>query len=231
MSVPHKVRTYFVVGLGRFGLSLCEQLVSLGQRVVAVDERPEKVAVVADLVDYAAEMDATDEEALVKVGAKEADVAIVAIGENIEASILATALLKGLNVGQVVSRAQTALHARVLARVGAHRVIFPERDMGIRLADQFIHPWLTNFSQIPGNEYVVGELAPLPEMTNKSLKEMNFREKYGATLLLLEREGMKIFPGPTEAIQQDDRLLVVGDRKKLESWVERVQDSPSEGEV
>ncbi|PIE53983.1 MAG: potassium transporter KtrA [Dethiosulfovibrio peptidovorans] len=229
--MSQEVRTYFVVGLGRFGFSLCERLVALGQRVVAVDELHDRVAGVADLVDYAAELDATDEDALIKVGAKEANVAVVAIGENIEASILTTALLKGLNIGQVVARAQTALHARVLARVGAHRVIFPERDMGARLADQFIHPWLTNFSQIPGNEYIVGELAPLPEMMGKSLVDVNFQEKYGAMVLLLDRGGGKILPNPAETIQNGDRLLLVGDRKRLESWVERVQDRPSEGEV
>ncbi|MCF4152122.1 TrkA family potassium uptake protein [Dethiosulfovibrio sp. F2B] len=229
--MARETKMYFVVGLGRFGLSLCERLVALGQRVVAVDMDPDKVAEVADTVDYAAELDASDEEALIKVGAKEADVAVVAIGENVEASILTTAILKGLGIDRLVSRAQTALHARVLARVGADRVIFPEKDMGVRLAEQFVNPWLSNFSQIPGNGYIVGELRPLPDMVGKSLMELNFRSSYGASILLLERDDAKMMPGPDSVIREGDKLMLVGDRERLADWVDKLEKINSEGEV
>lgn len=222
-------KTYFIVGIGRFGLSLCKRLVSLGQKVVAVDNDPTKVAEIADLVDYAAHLDASDEEALIKAGAKEADVAVVTIGENIEASIMATAILKGLDIDKVVSRAQTSIHARVLARVGAHRVIFPERDMGIKVAEQFVNPWLSNFSQIPGSGYLVGELDPLEEMIGKSLVDLDFRKSFGATLLLLERSGKKIFPERDTEIFSGDRLVVVGDTEKLAGWINEVKDKDKSG--
>ena len=118
-------QTILVAGLGRFGISVCEKLAELGQHVIAVDIDKDCVEEVADIVEYCAQLDATEEDLLLKVGAKEADVAIVAIGNNIEASILATAILKGLNIPRVIARAQTAIHARVLSRVGAHKVIFP----------------------------------------------------------------------------------------------------------
>ncbi|MCF4115015.1 MULTISPECIES: potassium channel family protein [Dethiosulfovibrio] len=229
--MARETKMYFVVGLGRFGLSLCERLVALGQRVVAVDMDPDKVAEVADTVDYAAELDASDEEALIKVGAKEADVAVVAIGENVEASILTTAILKGLGIDRLVSRAQTALHARVLARVGADRVIFPEKDMGVRLAEQFVNPWLSNFSQIPGNGYIVGELKPLPSMVGKSLVDLNFRSSYGASVLLLERDDAKMMPGPDSVIREGDKLMLVGDRERLADWIYKLEKIDSEGEV
>jgi Trk K+ transport system NAD-binding subunit len=150
MGMAEKRKMVLVVGLGRFGLSLCEKLAAMGQYVVGVDADPAKVEAVADIIALAAQLDATDEDALIKVGAKEADIAVVTIGENIEASILATTIIKGFNIPLVVARAQTALHARVLSRVGAHRVIFPERDMGQKVAEQFVHPWLSSFSQLPG---------------------------------------------------------------------------------
>lgn len=222
-------KTYFIVGVGRFGLSLCSRLVALGQRVVAVDSDPSKVAEVADLVDYGAHLDASDEDALIKAGAKEADVAVVTIGENIEASIMATAILKGLNIEKVVSRAQTSIHARVLARVGAHRVIFPERDMGIKVADQFVNPWLSNFSQIPGNDYIVGELDPLAHMVGKTLMDLDFRKSFGATLLLIERDGRKIFPERDTKILSGDRLMVVGENGRLAEWIKEVAGEEESG--
>lgn len=222
-------KMYFIVGLGRFGLSLCQRLVALEQRVVAVDRDPSKVAEVADLVDYSAQLDASDEEALVKVGAKEADVAVVSIGENIEASILSTAILRGLDIERVVARAQTALHARVLARVGAHRVIFPERDMGSRLADQFVNPWLSGFSQIPGNGYIVGEIPPLAEMVGKTLFELDFRKAFGATVLLVDRKGQKLLPERDTVILPEDRLMIVGDRDRLVDWIDGVQSEDETG--
>ena len=135
-----------VVGLGRFGTALCEQLSALSQNIVAVDADKERVAAVSDYVDIAARADATDEDALVKVGAKEADVGVVAIGESLEASVLATTILKGLGIPLVIARAQSAIHARILSRVGAQKVIFPERDIGKRVAEQIVHPWISSFS-------------------------------------------------------------------------------------
>lgn len=110
------------------------------------------------------------------------------------ASILTTAILRELGVPYVMARAQTALHARVLARVGAHRVIFPERDMGMRVADHFVFPWLSQFSQVPGSELLVGKTAPRKEMVGKSLMELNFRNEYNAVVLLVDRQGEQFIP-------------------------------------
>lgn len=224
MGMAEKRKMVLVVGLGRFGLSLCEKLAAMGQYVVGVDADPAKVEAVADIIALAAQLDATDEDALIKVGAKEADIAVVTIGENIEASILATTIIKGFNIPLVVARAQTALHARVLSRVGAHRVIFPERDMGQKVAEQFVHPWLSSFSQLPGGDYLVGEVTPLHEMLGKSLAVLDFRKKYNAMVLLFDRKGSRFLPSADTVINKDDLLLIAGKKNDLDKLLLAIEE-------
>lgn len=217
-------KNYFIVGLGRFGLALCERLSALGQYVIAVDSNMERVEEIAPTVAYAACLDGTDQEALINAGAREADVAVIAIGQDLDSSILCTAIMKELEVKTVVSRAQTALHARVLSKVGATRVIFPERDLGIRLADSFANRWLTGLHRL-GGAYSVAELKPLPEMTGKPLSVLNFRQSYNVTILLFERQGEQIFPEPDTVLTHDDLLYVVGQTCDLTQWAEQLDRS------
>jgi trk system potassium uptake protein TrkA len=223
-------QTVLVAGLGRFGTALCEQLSAISQYVVAVDTDRERVASVSDYVDIAAQVDVTDEDALVKVGAKEVDVGVVAIGESLEASILATTILKGLGVPLVIARAQSALHARILSRVGAQKVIFPERDIGKRVAEQIVHPWISSFSQISGSSFFIGEVAPLAEMVGKTLSELHFRKTYNVMVLLFARDGKFLFPTADTVIGGGDRLLISGERDDIDALVERIrQESGREG--
>lgn len=212
-------KVILVVGLGRFGKALCKTLVEKKNQVIAVDRLRQPVEEVAELVDLSVQADATDVEALTKVGTKEADIAVVAIGESIEASVLATTILKDLGVPHVISRAQNALHARVLARVGADRVVFPERDMGERLALLMVHPWLSHFAQLPGSRFYVGEIKPLPEMEGKTLVELDFRTRYNAVVLNVNRSGEMFIPRGDTLIESNDRILVAGLREDLEKWV------------
>ena len=214
-------QTILVVGLGRFGVSVCEKLAELGQHVIAADIDKERVEEVADIVEYCAQLDATDEDLLVKVGAREADVAVVAIGNSIEASILATAILKGLNIPKVIARAQTAIHGRVLSRVGAHKVIFPERDAGKNLAEMLVHPWLSAFSAIPGGGVLVGEIDATSGMVGKSLMELEFRKTYNGIVLLFDRKGSRFLPKPDTVIQEGDKLLVAGSDEDIATMIEK----------
>ncbi len=216
-------QTVLVAGLGRFGTALCEQLSALSQHVVAVDSDKERVASVSDYVDIAAQVDVTDEDALVKIGAKEADVGVVAIGESLEASVLATTILKGLGIPLVIARAQNALHARILSRVGAQKVIFPERDIGKRVAEQIVHPWISSFSQIGGSPFFVGEVAPLAEMVGKTLSDLHFRKTYKVMVLLFARDGQFIFPTADTVIGGGDRLLISGEKDDIDAIVERIR--------
>ncbi len=212
-------KVILVVGLGRFGQALCRTLVEQKRQVIAVDRSRQPVEEMAEVVDLAVQADATEMDALVKVGAKEADIAVVSIGGNIEASILATTILRDLGVPHVIARAENAVHARVLARVGANRVVFPEKDMGERLALLLIHPWMSHFAQLPGSLVHVGEIRPLPEMEGKTLAELDFRTRYNAVVLNVNRDGQRFIPRADTLIEQGDRILVAGLREDLEKWV------------
>ncbi len=214
-------QTILVIGLGRFGISICEELVESGQYVIAADLDKEAVEKISPLVDFCAQLDATDEDLLVKIGAKEADIAVVAIGSSIEASILITTILRGLGIPRVISRARTPLHAKALARVGAHKVVFPERDMGRKLADLLVHPWLSTFSPVPGYGFLVGEMKALPSMLDKPLAELDFQNRYNGILLLLERDGERFLPRPGSLIREGDRLLVAGMEEDIEKLIEK----------
>lgn len=214
-------QTILVVGLGRFGVSVCEKLAELGQHVIAVDIDKQRVEEVADVVEYCAQLDATDEDLLVKVGAREADIAVVAIGNNIEASILATAILKGLNIPKVIARAQTSIHGRVLSRVGAHKVVFPERDAGKNIAETMVNPWLSAFSAVPGGGVLVGEIEASAGMVGKSLMELEFRKTYNCIVLLFDRKGSRFLPRPDSVIQEGDKLLVAGTGEDIAQMMEK----------
>lgn len=217
--MTNKEKTILVVGLGRFGQALCRTLAEQDTRVIAVDRSRQPVEEMSDVADIAAQADATESEALLKVGAREADIAVVAIGGNVEASILATTILKDLGVPYVIARAENAVHARVLARVGANRVVFPEKDMGERLALLMVHPWVSRFAQLPGSDFYVGEIRPIPEMEGKTLSELDFRRRYNAVVLNVNRSGRRFIPSAETVVEEGDLILVAGRREDLEKWI------------
>lgn len=216
-----KKQTVLVVGLGRFGFSLCEKLSELGQYVMAVDSRKDRVESVASLVDFSAQLNATEEELLTRIGAKDADVAVVAIGEDIESSILATAILRGMGIPTVIARAQTNLHARVLARVGVDKVIFPERDMGRRLAESIVNPWTADFTSMSGRDFLVGEVAVLPSMVGKTLMEADFQKTYNGVVLLFDRKGRRFLPRYDTVMEEGDKILLAGSEENIKKLMEK----------
>jgi trk system potassium uptake protein TrkA len=217
------VKSIIVIGLGRFGSALCERLKAHKMTVIVVDRDKEKVEAMADVADLAAQLDSTDKEALTKIGTKEMDVAVVAIGEDVESSILTTAILKEFDIPQIISRAQNPLHARILARVGAHKVIFPERDMGWHVADLIANPWLQGFSQLPRSDILIGEIKPTEEMIGKSLAGLQFSDRYGAVVVLAERGGEKFLPKANYTIEREDRLTIAGSRDDIKKLMERYE--------
>lgn len=219
MTVKSENKVILVAGVGRFGQAICKSLAGQKNQVIAIDRSRQHVEEIASIVDIAIQADATDMEALLKVGAKEADIAIVAIGDNIEASILATSILKDLGVQNLIARAQNAIHARVLTRVGASQVVFPEKDMGERLALLLVNPWMSQFTQLPGSSFHVGEIRPLPEMEGKSLAKLNFRARYNAVVLNINRSGERFIPQADTVIEAGDRILVAGLKEDLKKWV------------
>ncbi|NLG69609.1 MAG: TrkA family potassium uptake protein [Firmicutes bacterium] len=208
-------RQFVVIGLGGFGSSVAATLYELGQEVLAADSSEERVQEMAPYVTHAVQVDATDEQALKALGIRNFDVAVVAIGD-IEANILATSLVKGLGVPYVVARAVSEVHGRVLERVGADRVVRPERDMGIRVAHTLLSGNLIEYVElIPG--YSVVEVMARERFVGRSLRDLDLRAKYGINILAIRR-GDRVLPvpSPDTVIQPGDILLAMGEDERLE---------------
>jgi trk system potassium uptake protein TrkA len=205
------LKQFAVLGLGRFGSSLAKTLYGLGHDVLAVDEREEVVQDISDSVTHAIQADAADESTLRSLGLRNFDVAIVTIGSDIQASILVTLILKELGVKYVVAKAQSELHAKVLYKIGADRVVFPERDMGVRLAHNLVSTNILDFIEL-SSDYSIVEVAALSEWKGKTLKELNMRVKYGINIIAIRREGkINVSPKAEDRIMENDVLVVVGD--------------------
>ena len=209
------LKQFVVLGLGRFGSSLARTLYGLGYDVLAVDEMEEAVQEISESVTHAVQADATDESILRSLGLRNFDVAIVAIGSNIQSSILISMIVKELGVKHVVAKAQSELHAKLLYKIGVDRVVFPERDMGIRLAHNLVSSNVLDFIEL-SSDYSIVEMAALDEWQGKTLKDLDFRRKYGLNVIAIKRNGeMNVSPGAEDIIEENDVLVVVGDNEGI----------------
>lgn len=225
------MRQFVVIGLGRFGRKVAETLAKKGAPVIAIDSKPELVRNVSNFVTKAVQIDSTDEDALVASGVKDVDVAVVGMGEDVESSILTTALLKNLNIKEIVARASTPLHAQILKMVGATRVVFPEEDMGIRVANSILSPGVLEYIEL-GADYTLAEIEAKSESIDRTIDELDLRAKYGVNVLIVKRKvfeagekleetmkkEMKVLPTSDYKIQEGDVLVVVGNSKDIESF-------------
>lgn len=205
-----KKRSFLVIGLGRLGTALCEKLAGRGQYVIGIDSLPQPVNELADRIAVAAQLDVTDEGALRKAGAAEADVAVVTIGEAVEKSILCTSILVEMGIPLVIARAANCLHAKVLERVGAHSVIFPERDMGFSIGEKLVYPWYSAFTHIGGGDFLLGRIRPLPDMLGKDMAQLKFSQKYKVIVILMEYGGAQHTPDAARPFEKDDKIWVLG---------------------
>ena len=209
------LKQFVVLGLGRFGSSLARTLYGLGHDVLAVDEMEEAVQEISESVTHAVQADATDESILRSLGLRNFDVAIVAIGSNIQSSILISMIVKELGVKHVVAKAQSELHAKLLYKIGVDRVVFPERDMGIRLAHNLVSSNVLDFIEL-SSDYSIVEMAALDEWQGKTLKDLDFRRKYGLNVIAIKRNGeMNVSPRAEEKIEENDVLVVIGDNERI----------------
>ncbi|MFW6281397.1 MAG: potassium channel family protein [bacterium] len=210
------MKQFVVVGLGRFGLSVAKTLAENDYNVLAIDSDEEKVQSIANDVTHAVEADATDEDALRTLGVRNFDVAIVSIGDNIHANILATLILKELGVKYVVVKAQDTLHGKVLSKVGADRVVYPERDMGMRIAHNLISSNVLDYIEFAPN-YSVIEIIASETMIGKSLSELQLRSHFNVNVMAIKRgKELNITPGANDKILEGDVLIVMGKNNDLD---------------
>ena len=211
-----KTKQFIVLGLGRFGMSLAKTLCELGQEVLAVDESEELVNEAAPYVTQALQMDATDETALAELGVNNFDAAIVSIGQNTRDSILVCVLLKELGVPYVIAKANDALHAKVLRKIGADRVVFPERDMGARVARSILTPNVLDLMNL-SDDYQIVEIHVPEKWVGNSIIGVNVRRHYGLNILAIHREGRFLMsPAPDLSFEEQDTLLVMGRKNDIE---------------
>lgn len=212
-------RQFAVIGVGRFGGSVAKTLIEMGNEVLVIDRDPERVQAFASLATHAVEADSTDEKALKALGIRNFDVVVVSIGDDIQASIMTTLILKEMNVSKIVVKARNDLHGKVLYKIGADKVIYPERDMGVRVAHSLVSPNILDFIEL-SDEYSIMEISAGKMFSGKSLKELNFRARYGCNVIAIKSgDRMNVSPSAHDVIQLGDILVVLGhnrDLKKLE---------------
>lgn len=212
-------RQFAVIGMGRFGSSVAATLFKEGHEVLAIDKSEEHIEDHKDMVSYAVIGDSTEEETMKAVGIRNFDTVIVAIGDDIQASILTVLLLKEMDVKNVVAKALNKSHGQVLAKVGADRIIFPERDMGERVAHQLMaSPNVLNFIEL-ADSYSIEEIKVPSSMEGRNLRELDLRAKFNVTVVAIkERNKINIAPDPEETLEQDDILIVIGENCDLEKF-------------
>jgi trk system potassium uptake protein len=206
---------YAVIGLGRFGTSVAQKLFNAGQEVMGIDINEEKVEDAELIVTHGVMADSTDEDALKSLGIRNFDCVIVAIGNDMQSSILTAMLLKELGVKKVIAKALSKHHGKVLEKIGVDWIIYPERDMGERVAHQLLSPNVLNYIELP-KDYNIEEIK-LPEiMVEKSLREINLRSKYNVSALAIVSNGdIIISPSPDQVINKGDIVVAIGNRNDL----------------
>jgi trk system potassium uptake protein TrkA len=216
--------TVLVVGLGRFGSALAVSLEQLGHEVMAVDASPALVQQYSGQLTHVAEADATSEAAMRQLGVEEFDRAVVAIGTGIEASLLSTGVLIDLGIREIWAKAITTPHGRILERIGAGHVIYPERETGQRVA-HLISGQLMDYMEFDDGFTIVKMRAPR-EAQGKTLAESALRGKYGVTIVGVKRAGEDfIHAVPETHVRANDVLIVAGTNEAVEKFAAESSDA------
>ncbi len=216
-------RQVAVLGLGRFGQAVAGELTRLGHEVLAVDSGERVVQEVVGEVTHAVQADITDEDALRELGLGDFDAAIIAVSSNLEASILATVLVQRLGVKRILAKAANPLHGSILQRVGATRVVYPERETGVRVAHSFAAAGVRDYLDVaPG--YGIARVPLAAPLIGRSLGEVDPRRTYAVHVVALHRGGeVTLNPHPSEVLRAGDELIVAGRDEDLE----RLPETPS----
>jgi len=218
-----RTKQFLVIGAGRFGISVARNLFELGHDVMVMDGDEDRVQQFSDEVTNTVQGDASNEACLKALDVEDFDTIILAIGDDIQASIMAAILLIELGAKNIVAKARTELHGKVLDKIGVNRVVFPERDMGHKLARSLIAPTIIDMIEL-SDDYSVVEVNAPEEMIGKSLKELDLRARYGISIIALRRnngENTIISPVAEDVIETEDIIVAIGENKALKKmeWV------------
>lgn len=208
-------REFAVIGLGRFGGSVCRELSMEGMEVLAIDSDADRVNEFKNIASHAVIADSTDEDALKELGVKNIDHVIVAIGDNIQASILTTVILTDLGIKRITVKAQNDRHEKILNKIGADQVVHPERDMGKRIAHNIISNNILDYLELSDDHSIV-EVKAGKKMIGKSLVELDIRANYGCNVVAIKQgKDINVSPSADDALKKNDILIVIGADKDI----------------
>ncbi|GEN57513.1 ktr system potassium uptake protein C [Halolactibacillus alkaliphilus] len=210
-------REFAVIGLGRFGGSICRELSKEGMEVLAIDSTEAKVNEYRNIASHAVIADATDEKVLKELGIRNIDHVIVAIGEDIQASILTTLMLKELGIKKITVKAQNDYHEKVLTKIGADQVIHPERDMGKKIAHSIISSNILDHLELSDDHSIV-EIKAGKKIVGKTLIALDIRANYGCNVVAIKSmasNDINVSPMATEEIKEGDTLVIIGADKDI----------------
>ncbi|WP_392456092.1 potassium channel family protein [Chryseomicrobium aureum] len=203
-------KEFVVIGLGRFGGSIVKELIEQGADVMAIDIESERVDEFAPIATQAVVADTTDEAVLKSLGIRNFDHVIVAIGDNIQSSILTTLMLKELGVKKITVKAQNDYHEKVLVKIGADNVVHPERDMGIRIANNILSNNVLDYLEL-SDEHSIMELIVNSKLAGNTLIDLDIRAKYGINIVAIKRgDSIIVSPQADEFLQVNDILIIIG---------------------
>ena len=211
-------KQFAVFGLGSFGKSVALTLQSFGCDVIAVDNCYEKIQDIADSVSYAMCGDVTEPEFMKTIGARNLDGAVIAVSENLEAAIMATMISKEMGISYVLVKAMDELQGKILEKVGADSIVYPEIDMGERVAKKLITTEFIDWIELSPDYSLTEKLLP-KQWEGKSLAELRVREKYGINVIgILKEDKMDMALDPSKPLQPDDMLFIIGKNSDLEKF-------------
>lgn len=217
-----KKKEFAVIGLGRFGGSVCRTLSEQGMEVLAIDTNEDKVNEYASIASQAVVADSTDENVLKSLGIRNFDHVIVAIGDNIQASILTTLILKELGVEKITVKATNDYHEKVLKKIGADHIVHPERDMGERIANNMISNNVLDYLELSDRHSIV-EIVANKRLHGHSLLELDIRAKYGINIVAIKRNNdIIVSPLASEVIYEGDILIVIGADQDIDRFESEV---------
>jgi len=220
-------KSFAVIGLGKFGSSVARALAERNREVIAIDRDERIVNEISDIVTEAVVLDATDEKALRSIEVQDVDVAIVAVGD-IEESILITLLLKDMGIKTIIAKAVSEQHKKVLEKIGATKIILPEKEVGENLARSLISPGIFDHIEM-SDKYSLVEIKPLNKWVNKTIKQADIRNKYNVSIVGIKRkfphidekgemrelEEVIIAPPANTKILKEDILIIIGDKQSI----------------
>lgn len=210
-------KQFAVLGLGRFGSSLAVTLARMGHEVLAVDSSENSVNKLVGRVAKAVQADVHNEETLKSLGLRNFDTVVVAIGQDVQTSILVTVMLKELGVKSIVAKAQNELHGKVLEKVGVDKVVYPERDMGVRVAHCLVSSNILDHIQL-SPDYSIAEIKATPKVSGQTLGKLNLRAKLGVNVLAIRRSNdVIVAPGAEATVEEQDVLVVLGSTKAIDN--------------